>query len=94
MVDETSKESAPIRDSVPDAQPTRSPDLDATKLMAEVQPRGDNQVSGLSKLEDLSNFPKTALLGGPMDKGIASEAKQLATALPFTNAMRFMTKSA
>lgn len=92
-MDEPAKESAPINDAAPQVD-MRPPELDASKLLAEVQPQSDTKVgAGLSSLEQLSNFPKTALLGGP-DKGLANEAKDLAKTLPFSNAMRFMTKSA
>ena len=93
MSEEISKESAPVRE-VQNAPETRSPELDASKLMAEVAPMGDNKLGGgLSTLEQLSKFAPTDLMAG-FDKGMAAEAASLAKGHPFNNAMRFMTKSA
>ena len=91
MVDETGKDSTPVRDSVPDAPATRSPDLDATRLLSEMTPQSDSQIGSLSKLEDLSKFPETRLLGGP-DKDLMKEAQKFQNS--FGTAMRYMTKSA
>ena len=92
------QEKAPINDNAAPAPEARSPELDATNLMKELQPQSDNRVgAGLASLEDLSKFPKTDLLGSKDSadrSAMKAEAKDLASVHPFNNAQRFLTRSA